>query len=298
MLIGAFTKPSVGLARQSNILIWDPATKMEHLVRSSAFASSTRSFDIVIPTPALPTVTAVNYRSFRSLFDLLHGKRETARPGQGPEAISPAHGISASGRPEVQVSQLARVGNLMATTIKASDVLALSKWLEKNGYKPNAAQNKWLEKYVQKRWYLTAFKVATEEEMFETDAVRLSFKTDVPIDPYYTPNRSWLRGIRQELYVISPNQMAGFVGAKTPWKTNVESHAFMTRSATESLARDLKLKPSDIPGKSWVHRYLENSADTNATDDLFFYPLPAHSAVASSNKKSKLGKSSNFSSRL
>ena len=177
-------------------------------------------------------------------------------------------------RGKVEVKQITMVGNLKATTIKASDVIALSDWMTKNGYKANAAQRKWLETYVQKRWYLTALQVNSESDALKTSAVRLSFKTEVPVVPYTCPQNTWVAGIKQEMFLISPTPLQGTVGGKTIWNSRLMGHTFLSKSDTVKFAKSLGLAPKEIPVQSWVSRYLDiNSAD-DAADDLYFLPIP------------------------
>ena len=273
LILSALPRPQIGLVRQSNIIVWNPETKVEHLVRSSAFISNAECFDFLTPTPTIPTVQPVAYHSFMSLFSLMHPpKKNRAEQIQPIEPLDPNFGTLI--RKDVEVAKVTRIGNLVATTFRASDVIALSDWLKKNGYRPSAAQNRWLEKYVEKRWYLTAIKVASEDPNIETDAVRLSFKTNVPVNPYYAPEKSWLQDVWQELYVVSPMQLQGYVGAKTLLDAKPDSHAFMTTEAQKNLAAELKLDLKQIPKKAWVNRFVENGPATNTSDDIYFYPAP------------------------
>lgn len=265
-LLLAANNSQVGLLGQSDMLIWNPETKTEHLIQSSIFASNAKQFDFVVPTPSMPKVQMLNGKVFREMHAIVHPKREIVVDKDAPPSSRTAE--------KVEVVQEAQVGNLKATTIKAFDALALGNWLEKNGYKLRLAQNQWLEKYLKKRWYITAFKVMSDKNALQTEAVRLSFKTDVPVLPYFAPQNSWVRGVKLDLYVVSPVDLVGFVGGKKVWAGKQETSTFLSKEKSEKVAFSVLLSAKDMPKKAWVQRYLEIGNGSTAVDDLYFYPRP------------------------
>lgn len=258
LLLTAFSRPQIGLVAQSNILIWNPKTKTEHLVQSSYFLSNTKSFAFVTPTPSVPMIEGATIDAF----DLA---RKTLYPTWKPKAADPTA--------SVDVKQSVRLGKLEATTIRASDVVALSDWMEKNGFKTNDEQKKWLEKYIQKRWYLTAFRYASEEKVLQTEPIRMSFKTDVPFNPYFGTQYSWVNGVRQELFLVSPVPLQGIVGAKQAWGAESKRHTFVTQESAKNLTKSLGLPMDAIDKKSWVNQYVESGKGLTNVDDIFFYPV-------------------------
>ena len=274
MVLSAMMRPQVGLVTQSNLLIWDPATKTEHLIQSSSFVSEARKFDFLVPTPSIPRVREVGDAPLGFVTSLINPPRPP-RPAPIPEPetdLGPSIGIVI--REGVEVKQVVLVGNLKATTIRASDVIALSDWMAKNGYIASQSQNQWLEKYVQKRWYLTAFQVNSESDALRTSAVRLTFKTDVPVLPYTSPQNSWISGIKQEMFLVSPVPLQGTVGGKSLWGGKLVGHTFLSKASTPKFAKGLGLAEKEIPALSWTNRYLDESPVDGATDDLYFFPVP------------------------
>lgn len=258
LLLTAFSRPQIGLMAQSNILIWNPKTKTEHLIQSSYFLSNTKSFAFVTPTPSLPVIEGATIETF----DLA---RKTLYPTWKPKVVEPSDGV--------EVKQNVRVGKLEVATIKASDVVALSDWMDKNGFKTNDEQKKWLEKYIQKRWYLTAFRYASQEKVLQTEPIRMSFKTDVPFNPYFGTQYSWVNGVRQELFLVSPVPLQGVVGAKQAWEAESKRHTFITQESAKSLLKTLSLPKDAIADKSWMNQYVESGAGQTNVDDIFFFPV-------------------------
>jgi hypothetical protein len=256
LLLTAFSRPQIALVAQSNLLIWNPNTKTEHLIQSSYFLSNTKWFAFVTPTPSVPVIEAATIEAF----DLA---RKTLYPTWKPQKADQS----------VEVKQTVRLGKLEATTIKASDVIALADWMEKNGYKTSDEQKKWLEKYVQKRWYLTAFRYASEDKVLQTEPVRMSFKTEVPFNPYFGTSNSWLDGVRQELFLVSPVPLQGVVGAKQAWKAESKRHTFVTQKTMLSLTKTLNLPKGAIAEKSWMNQYIESGVGQTNVDDIFFYSV-------------------------
>ncbi len=274
MILTSMAWPSVGMVAQCNILVWDPATKTEQLVQSSAFMSKAEKFEFLVPTPSIPKVKEVGNEPITFLSSLIYPPRPvTATPKPNHEDdLDSNYGTLIRGK--VEVKQVELVGNLKATTILASDVIALSEWMDKNGYKASLEQKKWLETYVQKRWFLTAFQVYSKSEVLRTSAVRLSFKTEVPFVPYASPKDCWVDGIRHEMFVISPTPLEGTIGGKFAWSPELQGHTFLNSGSTKGFAKSLGISAKEIPVGSWVDRYIDIGADSAAADDLYFFPKP------------------------
>ena len=284
MVLSLMARPKVAMVAQCNILIWDPETKTEHLIQSSAVTSQEKRFEILIPTPLIPRVKEVGNAPIDLLANLLIPKAAFPVKKKNPEdELDKDFGTLIRGGVEVQ--QVAIVGNLKATTIKASDILALSEWMEKNKYKANAAQKKWLEGFVQKRWFLTALQVNSESEALKTSAFRLSFKTEVPVVPYTSPQNNWVQGIKQEMFVVSPVPLQGAIGGKLPWNARLMGHKYLSRDDSEKFAKTLGLNSNELPKHPWADRFQETSVDNVATEELYFVPVPKAAPVPIGNPK-------------
>ncbi len=88
----------------------------------------------------------------------------------------------------VQVVRQQVVAGLDATVLQASDPAALDGWLRGNGYPSGPELRGWLERYVVKGWFVTAFKIRPgNRAQVATRAVRMSFHTELPFYPYAEP---------------------------------------------------------------------------------------------------------------
>jgi hypothetical protein len=142
--------------------------------------------------------------------------------------------------------------------------------MEKNGYKTSLSQKAWLENYVQKRWYITAFQVNSESDALKTSSVRLSFKSDLPYVPYSSPKNSWVNGIKQEIFLITPNAMQGTTNGKSLWTGALKGRTFLSKSATLEFGKKMGLPSKDIPSQSWVSRFIDQTPAESSIEDLYF----------------------------
>lgn len=262
LLLSVIARPQVALLAKSNMVVWEPGTKTEQLVLSLALLSKSEEFDIVIPTPNKPQVAIVGQKPFSAMYNLIN-------PPKNLEVFDLPMDDSGA---EKEVALNDRfVKDLTTQTIQASDVVALSKWMEQKKYKPSDAAKDWLQRYIDRRWYLTALHVKSSYDMFKTDAVRFTFKTDMPFCPNYTSGPTWLNSVRQELYVVAPEQLKPMVG-KSPWKGKAMNHSFLNDQWTMTLAKHLRVPTDQIPKHSWVNWAVEVGGTQNASDDLYFVP--------------------------
>ncbi len=266
LLLSAFARPQVALLAKSNMVVWEPASQTEHLVLSLALLSKSSDFDIIIPTPTKPSVAVVGQQPFAAMYSVLHPAPDIdTLIRQGLPKLTgnePAEDVEPKDR-------YAR--DLKVQTIQASDVVGLTSWMEKMKYKPSDSAKAWLQRYVDRRWYLTAVHVKSTYDMFKTDGVRFSFKTDMPYCPNYTTNSTWANSVRQELYVVSPTQLKVMVG-KNPWKGQPMTYSYLGEHSSSVLAKHLKVADKSIPKNSWLSWAVEVGNNNSASDDLYFVP--------------------------
>jgi hypothetical protein len=196
---GAF----VAVAEESAIIVWDEATKTEHFVRRASFQSESRDFGFLVPTPSKPELAEApedvfatlegairppivhENSGFEPVFSLFYVfARSTRAAAVHEEALDP-----------VRVLETKRVAGYDAVVLEADDPAALARWLATRGYAKRPALDEWLRPYVEKKWKLTAFKIADpddggasdEARRLGTTAVRMSFATERPFFPYREP---------------------------------------------------------------------------------------------------------------
>lgn len=252
---------------QSNIVIWDERNQMEHFIRAARFKSAAKEFDFVAPTPSVPEVSVAKQAAFEYV-------RSLTTP---PPPVTKSGGFgNAGGRPgnppgTVYVAQETEVGNFHVVTLKATDTQALKKWFEENQYQVSPTQDEWFKHYIDKKWYLTAFRVISDKPAVKTEAIRMSFSTKVPYNPYFVPKENWYRGAQLELFLIAPYAMQGVVG-ESFWRGSMQGKATLPHDKYTEFAKNLGMQPGEIPSNMTVYRYLDYDFANGATEDLFFYP--------------------------
>ncbi len=256
---------------QTDLVIWNQNTKIEHFVRTASFATDAESFDFIAPTPSKPELEQVDRKVFSILERYIPKPPAIAALGGGAASGGPA---TRSGPPPVTVVQVKSVGSFEATTLKATDSRALQSWLRLRGYKFSPDQSVWLSHYVKKGWFLTAFKYVAEAKPLNAEAIRMSFKTSVPFCPYYVPPTN-LQGAFAPLriFVITDGLIEATVGKSKAWEYDHNIVTPFRSSDRAPMMRTLKLGLQDLPQKGVVTYYGRAKFDSAQKDDLFFRPL-------------------------
>ena len=131
------------------------------LIPNIRITGPAESFALVVPTPTVPELEAVDGTIWQQAPQL------TARPvnfsssdgggGCGEEDIfsnaPPAEDA------DVDIIRRTSVGAFIATTIRAGDALSLVGWLTTNGYATTPAEQEILGRYVGRGWVFTALKL-------------------------------------------------------------------------------------------------------------------------------------------
>jgi hypothetical protein len=198
----------VKIAAEEAVIVWDPATKTEHFIRQARFLSTARSFGFLVPTPTVPKLSEIAGGVFDQLTHRIspevRHERETELlispwllelflATQAGMEKSASDDAVATGAPAVRVVAAVRVAGFDATTVEASDPAALAAWLDGHGFAATPQLTAWLARYVEQRWRITAFVVATDQSdpqaryAVGTGVVQMSFQTDRPFYPYREP---------------------------------------------------------------------------------------------------------------
>jgi hypothetical protein len=188
-----FALEAAFFAGQTNIIVWDEATKTEHFVRNAKFTSTAGDLGFLAPSPSLPTLVEVDEVAFETLASAVAEFERKVKESKLTIGCSGAATEDAAGVGSVEELQTIHVAGYVATTLKASDPAALSIWMKKNGYASTPQIQKWSDFYIKKGWLLTAFKVNSELGSGETGTVMMSFTTDRPFNPYYVPKENFPR---------------------------------------------------------------------------------------------------------
>jgi hypothetical protein len=197
-----------GITAERAIIVFDPATRAQHFIRSADFHTTGSSdFGFIVPTPAPPVFGEVE----RSVFDKLARAYEAARPVERPLELTSSLFMTLSRSADdgparsvgvVEVSRAA-VAGMDVVVVKADDAHALEEWLSSHGFAKRPALTAWLEHYVKKGFVFSAFRYSAAGSQLTSAAVRISFNTDTPVYPYREPSDALGRGGGLDVWLIS-----------------------------------------------------------------------------------------------
>jgi len=240
---------------QANIIVWEPETKTEHFIRNAKFATKAGDLGFIAPTPSKPELATVDPRAFKVLSSCFR--------------IDPKHDTPAAGE-KVEIVQVQNVAGFQATTVMADDPLALRKWMWENGYVSSPTIEAWTKFYIDKKWFLTLFKVNCASGKAQTGLVRMSFKTDRPFNPYLVPKDNVpVNGSGNlALYFVGPGEYKISEGSSQHVPIR-EWTGYVSKAQREELYEYLKL-PS-LPEGLKVSAFADyDFPSPTATDDLYF----------------------------
>jgi hypothetical protein len=275
------------LAEQA-LIAWDPQTRVEHFVRRASFYSDAADFGFLVPTPAPPELAEAPDAVFVAL-NMAIQPEVVRRTGWRLEptilVLYPFFLRMRAGAPEsprmigatapVRVLEEKRVAGYDAAVLQADDVPGLLRWLKEHNYASRPDLQEWLKPYVEKRWTITAFKVAG----VATQAVRMSFGTERPFFPYREPadQRQGPTQPRELLvYLIALGRMEGTIGADQFW-----SRELLYAAPKDGLGALLAatLPSTAVTSGSWLNAFRDRASPRPGVDDLFFAPATSREKV-------------------
>lgn len=266
----------VQLANEKVVIVWDQAHHIEHFVREARFDTTANDFGFIVPTPSVPALGLAKPTAYTLIEALIPPPPSTkALPSGGSTGgTPPAH---------VQVIRTETVGDYKATIVKASDGNSMNAWLKANGFVSRPSMITWLNYYAQKKWVFTAFKFMKKTPTGAwTQAIRLSFKTDMPRYPYKMPKDTWPSGWRRPLnvYFVAPSAIrAKYIDSGRSWEANIRWTGLLQPVVRDDFVKSLGLKNSNIPNDATVTVF-ENQVNHNGYDmDLAFEATQANSAT-------------------
>ena len=269
------------MAEETAIIVWNSKTGEENFIRQADFSTNVKDMGFLVPTPNLPTLAPFKDTVFKTLHDVAHPvtyNRHTGYkftfPSAPTEAAAGAAGVPAG---SVFVFSTQIVAGYKATVLKATDSSALAGWLKSNGYAMRPALAKWLDEYVKRGWYLTAFKfVGSKDDLgIKSPLVRITFQTKAPVYPYREPSDTKGDSTRSlRLYVVSDVGLKPTVDGR-PWLAKMESSFPLDYQTKGELALAMKKSTSSIPANPNMSVYLDQRSSRKAMGDLEFQPTKA-----------------------
>ena len=268
------TKHIPSISVEQTLILFDEAARIEHFVREATFKDATASFGFVVPTPELPTVSAVSHSPFEDLAREYPVHRDAPPP---PQLAAMA---AAASEPSVRVVSRERVGSFTAFVLAAADPRALSHWLQQNSFTTTPASEAWLRHYVALGFYYAALRYEPPATIpptgaARTETIRISFSTPLPYYPYREPTPSpesrelavWLVSNRRYVPV------SAFAAAQISWKRPLQEWRLWTQFATGILGDDLSpLLPAKERDAATLQAFEDQKSTREGWGDIVFVP--------------------------
>jgi hypothetical protein len=270
---------------ESAVIIWDSKTKTEHFIRSATFESDSPDFGFLVPTPTVPTLTESSDQIFIMTEEfMVPEKVEKNVYGVNPIFMLGAFFMLRSrnddalvtARPPVRILATQQVSGYDAVVLEADNATALQSWLSEHHYAARPDLIEWFEPYIQKKWKISAFKIAYRStgEAFATSPVKMSFQTDQPFFPYHEPSNQRTQDQNQpprtlRLYVFSDSKMDAQIGESGSWPGKI---LWSDKLDEKERASGIQQLGVDLPSSFWMTTLEDQSSPRPGTDDLFFAP--------------------------
>lgn len=289
--------PSISIAEESAIIVWDPVKKVQHFIRRAAFDTKSPDFGFLVPTPTQPILAEVKDDIFREVDKwILPRIVEETRISYFPIMCSiTSLGTNAnktftsvgSSIGSVRILHEQKVGGFNVKVLEADDTESLGQWLREHGYAKNPELESWLAPYVAAKWKISAFKIIQDPKTGHleiTSPVRMSFKTDRPFFPYREPAdkeekpaSSPSRLLR--VFFVSDGRVEGKLGNAAPWQARVPWSDQLTEEQRKAVAKETGVAETDIPAQAWMTTFEDPSSPRPGKDEVFFDPAPDRSPI-------------------
>lgn len=262
---------TIKVAGEDVLLVWDPATHTEHLIRDIRFDTRAEDFGFLVPTPTEPSFGEADRRVFDRLWNIY---RMPARRGRGRSSGGSV--MSAGAGSTVTVVATHSFDSYTATVLSADDPGALVRWLEEHRYPSSPAIESYAARYVAEGWYFTAFRFRPghQTEAVRPKVMRMSFQTDRLFFPYAEPSPGEARAFR--VSVLAPHPVRARVGDE-PWRASVGYQDSVSRGQVNVL-----LSLADVESVRQRPRVLtvfDEPRSVRGSEDLFFVDRPDEADV-------------------
>ncbi len=270
---------------ESAVIVWDSKSKTEHFIRSATFESDSPDFGFLVPTPSVPALQESNDQIFTMTEEWMAPETiEKNVYGVNPIFIlgaffmlrSKSDDARVTALPPVRVLATQQVSGYDAVVLEADNASALQSWLSEHHYAVRPDLIEWFEPYIQKKWKISAFKIAYHStgEAFATSPVKMSFQTDQPFFPYREPSNQRNQNQDQprrvlRLYVLSDSKMDAKLEDSGSWPGKIVWSDKLNEQKRASGIQGLKV---DLPSNVWMTTIEDDSSPRPGTDDLVFVP--------------------------
>ena len=269
----------VRIAEESAVITYDAASKTEHFVRRASFESDVADFGFLVPVPTKPTLTEADPAIFDRIEELTRPKLVYTHHVSGIDPMPLVLSLfllrrqsgASSLASQVHVLDEVTVAGYDAVVLEASSAAALADWLTQHGYAKGPEVLDWVAPYVEKKWLLTAFRIAPKNagssaaKRIGSGTVDIAFQTDTPFYPYREPTsmRSGSTKTSRSLavYFFGAERVKGVLGEKASW------------AGSETFAKRLDADVPGVPGGTAgkvLSAFVDRSSPRPGTDEVFF----------------------------
>ena len=270
-------------ADQTVIILWDAATKIEHMIRKASFKSTADDFGFLVPTPSQPELEESGNDAFPYLFKVTEPERTQVPRPSGMECgcSKKSEKKSEATRDAVKILLEKEVAGFKAAILETKSASALIDWLKENGYAYSPQIEAWAKPYVEAGWKITALKVAKDQDgkdkkSVAAAALRITFQTDRPLFPYREPDSqspAEALGARQRLlriYLLADARYQGELTKEVAWTGRAAWADKLTAEQRSKILQLLKLPENTGPGEWWLTEFEDNWPYRAAPADLYF----------------------------
>ena len=263
----------IALEGEEALIVWDPATHTQHLIRTGLFAEATDDFGFLVPTPTRPELAEANDGVFERLFRIY--RRPPRRVRARARALGRAMG---GGTPSVALIERRMVAGLDTSVLAANDADALSAWLREHRYPSSDALTEWFRKYVDEGWFVTAFRYAPARGSgaWFNRSVRMTFQTERPFFPYSEPSGGSASPRPFRISLIAPEPMRA-QGRRRVFRGRVAFARSLPDYQLERLLAGV-VPGSAIPSEAFL-TVLDEPRSRRGARDLWFEPNPRRRRV-------------------
>lgn len=260
----------VHIAEESAVIVWDAANSTQHFIRRARFDTKAKDFGFLVPTPSVPILAESDEAVFGLLEDIAFAQLKA-------EMKMAAGLVKAKAAAEkVVVVATAKVAGLDATVLEATDAGALDTWLKAHGYVSNPALVEWYRPYIERRWKITAFKIAADPgraHVARSSAVRMTFRTEKPFFPYREPAAA--EGAKPSsrslsLYFIGDSRVDGRLGESDAWPGKTKWSRTLSYWQRRALGKRLGIPAAQTGPMTRLTAFVDYSSPRPGKDDVYF----------------------------
>lgn len=274
--VSATGVPAVN-ADQTVVLIWDKERKTEHFIRKASFLSDGDSVGFIVPTPSRPQLEEAGNDAFPYLAQITAPR--------APARVEIPFGCSApeSARTyaSVRVIEEKTVAGYHAVVLSADSGSALVAWLRDHGYAFTPEVAAWAQPYLDKRWYMTAMKIAKDSgdranPTVAASALRITFQTARPLFPYREPDsRKEAAQLKApdrllRIYFVAESRYEGQFSPSQEWSGRTRWSQPLRSEQRSELLQYLGLPEATGPAKAWLTEFEDHWPYGKAPGDVYF----------------------------